>query len=136
MTTIVVLSCDERVKCIQTKGDGPVLVGTKRTLMVLNKKSRMISFRLTAKEYTDAVKRCEENGHRSVSALARIATLGAAPSSQGQEDFETRELAHIRARMSQMQTDLDLVLTMFAGKNEPVRLQDSYDDLGLTTDFD
>jgi len=99
--------------------------------MVFDKKCRMVSFRLTADEYTEAVNRCEQNGYRSVSTLARTATLGVAPSSEVKEGQELRAIAEMRAKMSKMRTDLDLILTMFAGKSEPVHLQDFHDDLGV-----
>jgi hypothetical protein len=99
--------------------------------MVFNKKSRMISFRLTADEYTEAVNRCQQNGYRSVSALARTATLGVVPTSEVKEGKKIRLIAEMRAKMSEMRTDIDLILTMFAGKSEPVDLQDFHDDLDL-----
>jgi hypothetical protein len=93
--------------------------------MVLNKKSRMISFRLTADEYSEAVNRCQQNGYRSVCTLARTATLGVAPTSEVNKVQELREIAEMRTQMSEMRKDLDLILTMFAGKCEPARFQDS-----------
>jgi hypothetical protein len=99
--------------------------------MVFNKKCRMISFRLTADEYTEALNRCQQNGYRSVSTLARTATLGVVPTSAVSEGQEIRVIAEMQAKMSEMRTDLDLVLTVFAGKSEPVHLRHSHDDLGV-----
>jgi hypothetical protein len=45
-------------------------------MSVLNKKSRMVSFRLSAFEFTSAQADCERRGVRSVSGLARRALLG------------------------------------------------------------
>ncbi len=47
-----------------------------RTMSVLNKKSRMVSFRLSSLEFTSAQADCERRGARSVSGLARRALLG------------------------------------------------------------
>lgn len=44
-------------------------------MAVLNKKNRMVSFRLSGVEYAAAQKSCSEHGVRSVSSLARDATL-------------------------------------------------------------
>jgi hypothetical protein len=52
-------------------------------MTVLNKKSIMVSFRLSLAEYEAARRRCEESGVRSVSSLARTATLGLLPSFLG-----------------------------------------------------
>ena len=43
---------------------------------VLDKKSRMISFRLSESEYSNAERCCPAHGVRSVSTFARDATLG------------------------------------------------------------
>ncbi len=46
---------------------------------VLNKKTRMISFRLSESEYVCAQRCCPAHGVRSVSTLARNATIGILP---------------------------------------------------------
>ncbi len=71
-------------------------------MTVFNKKlSRMISFRLSPDEYSVAMRCCQDQGHRSVSALARAATLSVLPGCAAKpiidpEDFlEMQEQIHL-----------------------------------------
>ena len=91
--------------------------------MVFDKKTRMISFRLTSGEYSEAEDRCRQNGYRSVSTLARLATLGVIPSMATIEGQEIRVITEMQAKMSEMRTDLDSIRTMFASKSESEGLQ-------------
>lgn len=96
------------------------LTTPRKHFMVFNKKSRMISFRLTADEYTEAVNRCQQSGYRSVSTLARTATLGVVPNPGVKRDQEACIISDMRAKISELRTDLDLILTIVAGKSEPL----------------
>lgn len=78
-------------------------------MTVLNKKSRMISFRLTADEYTDAMNRCQQHGYRSVSALARTATLGAAPDEAQKPAVNADEFLDMQDQIFRLRNDLDRI---------------------------
>lgn len=58
---------------------------------VLNKKTRMVSFRLSGVEYAAAERSCSQNGVRSVSSLARDATLRMARAERSASDRSASE---------------------------------------------
>jgi hypothetical protein len=78
-------------------------------MTVLNKKCRMISFRLTADEYTDAMNRCAQHGFRSVSALARTATLGVASGEAQKPAVNADEFLDMQDQIFRLRNDLDRI---------------------------
>ena len=78
-------------------------------MTVLNKKCRMISFRLTADEYTDAMNRCAKHGFRSVSALARTATLGVAPGEAPKSAVNADDFLDMQDQIFRLRNDLDRI---------------------------
>ncbi len=69
----------------------------------------MISFRLTADEYTDAMNRCAQHGYRSVSALARTATLGVAPGEALKSAVNADDFVEMQDQIFRLRNDLDRI---------------------------
>jgi hypothetical protein len=79
-------------------------------MSVLNKKSRMVSFRLSPFEFTSAEADCERRGVRSVSTLARRALLGimAQPDVDLKSDVPVDlKLERINNELSELRSQLD-----------------------------
>ena len=84
-------------------------------MSVINKKNRMVSFRLSGAEYAAAEKSCTQHGVRSVSSLARDATLrltgsmNRGPSGANGEillDLQ-RQILDLRAELSRFTEKID-----------------------------
>jgi hypothetical protein len=79
-------------------------------MTVFNKKlSRMISFRLSADEYSEAMRCCQEQGIRSVSALARAATLHAIPSCAAKPIIDPEDFLAMQEQIHLLRSELSRI---------------------------
>ena len=78
-------------------------------MTILNRKSRMISFRLSNEEYERATKCCAEQGHRSVSALARSATLHALPDGNSWSSVSPGAIVEMRDEIYRIRAERDRI---------------------------
>lgn len=80
---------------------------------VLNRKSRMVSFRLSSVEYQTAVDTCRTQGFRSMSLYARSALLAFESSPNACVPHEA-EITEIRRRLEFLTLELQRIAANFA----------------------
>jgi hypothetical protein len=83
------------------------------------RKTRMISVRLSPREYENLAKLCPAHGVRSISNIARIALQQLAATSEGTDPlaFEVRDLrSHLRVMAEEVDRIADIVETRTAAK--------------------
>ena len=84
-------------------------------MAILNRRMRMVSFRLSDKEYNDALLSCSARGIRSVSSLARWAVLNSVPQSGTSASSADRLQAQVDSLTESLARALHLLDLSYAG---------------------
>lgn len=89
-------------------------------MSVVNRKNRMISFRLSDEEYEHLVNLCQTQGARSLSDLARAAmqSLIASGGTNGTADIEQR-ISHLDGRVKVLDLAVERLSQMVATAGGP-----------------